>query len=69
MKRLLVIIPMLCLLLSACGAKQQADKIAAKEKDHLWKSQERALRQAEAVEATVLKAAEERRKQMDEQLR
>ena len=69
MKYLLVTIPLLCLMLSACGAKEQADKIAAKEKDHLWKSQEQALRKAQAVEAQVLKAAEERRKQIDEQMR
>jgi NADH dehydrogenase FAD-containing subunit len=69
MKPLLVIIPLLCALLPACGAKQQADKIAAKEQEHFLKSQEQALRQAEQVEATMLKAAEERRKQIDEQAR
>jgi len=71
MKQILASLPLMCLLLvlGACGAKQSADKISAEEKDHLWKSQEEALKKAQAVEDEVLKAAEEKRKEIEKQTR
>lgn len=70
MKRVLIIFCLLglCLSLGACGAKKAAEK-AANEQDKLFKAQRQALEKAKEVQATVMKAAAERRKEIDEQSR
>lgn len=69
MRRMIFGLSLLCLVLTlgACGAKQSAEKAAATEQDHLWKSQQEALKKAEAMEDEVLKAAEKQRKEIDRQ--